>query len=137
MNPDLDRPNGDLKPGACVLVMRWVGNAEMVQIDGRGGVVVQRHVSSAEQNPEVQTFANQALFGDLVCVLAVHYPCVLADVYSVKGPTDLLRSRVVLDARSFECEPASPEYINALLAAGRELVPREAPPATDVSGVGA
>ena len=127
-----DRPNGDLKAGDRIMISSWCRDKTYVRVKASGGLISVGTTGDVEAE---NTQINRAFFGDVLEVLAVHYPRVLVDVHSVSaGPGDYLKIRTVLDAQDFECERADDAYIQAVMR-GKPRPEPAAPPARPRPGL--
>lgn len=104
----MDRPNGDLKAGMYIQITAWCGDKATYKHRSFFGEVEDKEV------------ANTSFFNDVLEVVAVSYPTVLCRVWSATGLTYSslftgMSTNATLDAREFECQPASPEFVKALV----------------------
>jgi hypothetical protein len=106
----MDRVNGDLKAGDLIVIRSWVGARQYSRLVEKGPMNVVAEPCDADVDGAVR---NRALFGDVLEVMAVEWPNLIVTVHTLVGG----RYRALglqLDARHFECSPASANYLNSM-----------------------
>lgn len=100
-----DRPNGDLEVGTFFRITAWVGEYEYLEssaVSTPFGLVLRNsttHDGDETDDDNVVKQKNRTFFTDVMEVLAIDFPHIIARCYSISGGH---RRLFTLDMRAFE-----------------------------------